>query len=91
MNVLDEILANLEELNRRMAHLERIATGTPSALPKMVTLKQVAEFLAIPVATLARAEWRERQRFPQARKSGRRLVWSEQDIKDWFEHRQRRG
>ena len=57
------------------------STGTTD-LPRLMSVREVSEYLSIPVATLYR--WRHMGSGPKATRVGRYLRYSASDVADWL-------
>jgi len=62
------------------------AHGQDSLIPDMVTTKELAELIGVPVATLN--NWRSIGRGPRSFRLGRAVKYLVADVADWIEQQQ---
>ena len=60
--------------------------GQDSPIPQMVTTKELAELIGVPVATLN--NWRSIGRGPRSFRLGRAVKYLVADVADWIEQQQ---
>lgn len=51
---------------------------------RLLTIKELAEYLGVPVATLY--QWRYRREGPRGFRVGRHIRYRWSDVEDWIEH-----
>ena len=62
------------------------ALASEKALPELLTVRELASYLGVPVSTIH--FWRGRKQGPPALKVGRRLMFRVTDVARWLEERQ---